>query len=480
MPAAVTSRRPPRPQRIALQREHLLEWLTRRADVPVRVLHAPTGFGKSLLMQSYVARRRDAAYIHASEIASCDRLLHRLAMELGFTALADGVASFSDAIASLETPFEIALDDIDTLPTDALEALLELMLRTPPALTFILGTRSRAAIEPRCFLDGTAQALDPMRLAFDASEIAMLCSAYSVAATEYDIVELQRETDGWPMLVHAAIRHAHLSQRSLENCFRLWFEEYGGALHEMIDDATGTLLQAATPNARVSELQALERSGEFVCRKDGRYAVLQPVITLLRRDLGDAQTNAILPIEVNVLGEFEAHIGGTKVNWIRRKDAQVFKYLALTPSGTVTRKELCRVFWPQHDAPQAHQNLRTSCCNIRSALRACLPATPVERYFLSSGTDVSVPHSAIVTDLEKFLNHCAASEAAMREAQYDIALAEDETAVTLYRGPLVIEPEDAFYANLTREAEQSFEAAQRRITTLRQLHPSAVCAPQIA
>ena len=179
------------------------------------------------------------------------------------------------------------------------------------------------------------------------------------------------------------------------------------------------------------------------------------------------------PMHVQLLGEFDVRIDGQRVEWVRRKDAALFKYLVLAPFGRVSRAELCERFWPMHDRQQAAQNLRTTCSNIRTALRHCLPRSRADEYFTSVGRDIVLRADLALTDLSLFMDRVAAARAAMAERRLDLAIAEYESARTLYRGPLILDTEAEVHATLARDLDDAFAEAQRHITALRGLRAVA-------
>jgi DNA-binding SARP family transcriptional activator len=178
---------------------------------------------------------------------------------------------------------------------------------------------------------------------------------------------------------------------------------------------------------------------------------------------------SVYPIVAQLLGEFEVRIGGKRVQWIRRKDALLFKYLLLEPEGRASRQELCAAFWPEHDRQQAAQNLRTTCSNIRTALRRCLPVSRVAAYFYAEGRDIVLRNDLAVTDLARFIAHVRAARVMMVTQRFDRALAEYASARAAYHGPLIVDPSTPSHDVIAREVEAAFEEAERHLTALYRL-----------
>lgn len=181
-----------------------------------------------------------------------------------------------------------------------------------------------------------------------------------------------------------------------------------------------------------------------------------------------------LPIFAQMLGEFEVRIGGRRVEWIRRKDALLFKYLLLKPSGRATRLELCEAFWPAHDRQQASQNLRTTCCNIRAALRRSLPESRVDLYFRADGRDVVLCSALVSSDITRFNELVGAAREAMNEQRFERATQAFEAARVLYRGPLIVDPPNAGYETIAKEIDENFAEVQRHLAAMRRLAMNVV------
>ncbi len=483
---AIPARMPRKPTYV-LRRERLLAWLERYAQTPLRAIVAPAGFGKSVLLAEYAAARPACFYI---AIGPLRRLTDRPAMvlceRLGMSP--ECGLSVESAVAAFETlpPCEIAIDEIDALRRDDREALAQIVAQMPEHVRVILAGRSRESVaDPRRLLDGGTALLDASSLAFTAGEIGELAALAAVEAQSAQVTQLARESEGWPLVVAGAIRAAADAGRTLADAMRLWNAERGVSLREMIladaaaSDLGPALVRLCSSEGLVAadDLGALERAGLYVVRSEYGYALLRAVASAFNPH-GETLDLAALPdaspMFVRLLGEFEVRIGGRRIEWIRRKDAALFKHLVLAPLGRASRSELCELFWPTHDRQQAGQNLRTTCSNIRAALRRCLPESRVDLYFRCEGGDVVLRTDLAATDLAAFTAHVAAAREAMTAQHLDRAAEDYEAARALYRGPLILEPTTEANAAIARDVDESFNEIQRHVTALRRLRADVI------
>jgi DNA-binding SARP family transcriptional activator len=129
-------------------------------------------------------------------------------------------------------------------------------------------------------------------------------------------------------------------------------------------------------------------------------------------------------------------VGNDDVQWVRRKDSQIFKYLLLKETHSATRAELMQIFWPERDAQIAAQGLRTTCSNIRHAFRAIVGEDRVDAYFSAEGDSVVV-RASVVTDVAEFLAHVAAARSGLAHGSHARVIGHLEKARDIYRGDLL-------------------------------------------
>lgn len=470
-----------------ISRRRLLAWLERHAATPLRAVVAPPGFGKTVLLGEYAQSHPDCRYIAIGRLQRVtDRLPMILCERLGLAA--DAGLSVENTLAAFAEmpPCEIALDDLDALRPNDAESLARIVAGAPDHVRMIVAARSRERIaDPRRLLDGTTATLGAPQLAFDAVEIAQLCAVLRIEASPQHVAQLARETDGWPLAIAGALVAAADANAPIADAMSIWKSESCTMLREMVlADANASpfgpvLVRLCTGETLVSaeDLQELERSGLYVCRTPSGLQLLRPVAAVFGPNGVSVDVAAlpdVAPMFVQLLGEFDVRIAGRRVEWVRRKDGLLFKYLLLEPLGRASRAELCDAFWPTHDRDQARQNLRTTCSNIRAALRRCLPESRVDLYFRTEGRDIVLRNDLALTDLARFTAHVTAARDAMTAQRLDRAAEAYEAARSLYRGPLIADPATESHALIAREVDESFNEIQRHLTALRRLHAGVV------
>ena len=91
------------------------------------------------------------------------------------------------------------------------------------------------------------------------------------------------------------------------------------------------------------QLQSLEEQGFYVIHTPEGYRPLQALSRTRGRDGYALSMEVPSPLHVTLFGWFRAEIDRRPIPWIRRRDRQVFKYLALQPGGSASRAELALV-----------------------------------------------------------------------------------------------------------------------------------------
>ncbi len=431
-------------------RPRISGWFERHAEQPLRYLVATAGAGKTTAVATYLGARAHAtAYLALKDDESLEAFRERLARAFDIPYVP---ASFDALLAALATfaPCEIAFDDIDRATAETLEELAELAAQAPQGVSIIACARSRGALDARRFLArGLGAILDGPALCFDADEIARLAELHGVTYSPADVARLREETDGWPIVVSWAIRDAAESNATLAGAYDRWRRANGRHFRAFIEDELAAAGERYRSNFRVAlrgsggpdereRLAELEERGLFVYFDDGLYRPLR-VARQFDLELPGKALAATGPAEllvVRMFGRFEAEIGGRRIEWIRRREAQLFKYLLLKPSGTATRAELRSTFWPGTDVHHATQSIRTASSNIRKAIAAVTGYAHVDRYFNSSG-DISVVLANAVIDVRRFSAHMADGDAELEAGHVQEAFAHYRAAEALYSGELL-------------------------------------------
>jgi hypothetical protein len=432
-----------------VRRPRLISILEATRSLPLRLVAAPVGAGKTTLLAHYLAGASgSAAYLALAHDETPESFRARLATALH---LPYEPASFAALLAALATlaPLELGVDECDRATSETREELAALVEELPEGISVLYGARARATIDRgRLLARGLATLIDAQTLAFDADEVASLATSLGVTHARTDAVRLCEETDGWPLAAAWVVRCAAERGAPLEGAFERWcaterrhlaaFVEQTVAETPGADRANVVAAARGREPADSPRLAALEARGLFV-----RYVNdgLRPYRVLERVGIPTAATappseSAAALLAVRMFGRFEAKIGGTPIAWIRRREAQIFKYLLLKPGGSATRAELCEVFWPGTSAHAATQSLRTACSNMRKAIAQLVGHAAVDRYFTTDG-DVAVPLDHAAIDVRRFIAHVADGDADLERGRTQEAFAHFRAAEELYVGELL-------------------------------------------
>jgi len=427
--------------------------------VPLRILAAPAGSGKTTAVATYLGTRPErSAYVKAVSGETVAELRERVARAVG----AVDCASYDALLGALAAaaPLEVCIDDIDRTSPEALREMNDLVIDAPLQVALIYVMRARTAFNTHELLSrGLAVMLDAAALAFDSGETRLLAERLGVACSDEDAAKLIEATEGWPIVAGYVLRDCAESGRSATGAYERWVAQAARHFSRFITteverssefDATafGHLL-ATSGEDDSSALESLEERGLFVRFTEGTYrpyrVLLQLWPKLVRSQPEQPNAPALPMMSVRMFGRFEASIDDRPVNWIRRRDAQLVKYLLLKPNGSASRQELRKLFWPEADFGLSTQSLRTACSNIRKALANVVGYDRVEDYFEAHG-DVTVNLARTVLDVRRFSAHVGDGDAELDRGNVDAALAHYVAAERLYSGELLSgEPPEPWY-----------------------------------
>jgi len=207
--------------------------------------------------------------------------------------------------------------------------------------------------------------------------------------------------------------------------------------------------------------QVLEAAGLFVTGDVGAPRLLYPVGAIYAQSprVGGSATQRL---SVALFGEFEVSYGGNPLKWVRRRDADIVRTLAVRVAGTATRAELLERFWPGTERRAAQQSLRTSCSNIRKAIAAAAGPHRVDRYFFC-GTDITLDPNSVSVDGHRFLSHVHSGDDAYKKGRTDSAASHYRAALRLRRGPPSIDPADDVQVAFAQRLEEAFAHARGRL-----------------
>nr|WP_298148197.1 LuxR C-terminal-related transcriptional regulator [uncultured Pseudomonas sp.] len=278
------------------------------ADCRLRLLVAPAGFGKSLLLAD-CARQCPAEctvlWLNCGGQAwSAAQLCSQLAELLEYppTVLE---AALTTALQREERKLWIFLDDYPRVPDAELDACLDRLLNaSAEGLRWWLGSRRRPACNlPRLLLDGELLELGSNELAFSVDEVAacLQCLDSGQAGRADSLYSMTR---GWPAALRLLTVQPHRETGGAPPC-----EEHSLLLrdyieHEVLQDLPPELLDALCQLAQIPRfndelcehllgvgegavwLQALRARGLFIDELDAQadwFEVFQPLTVLLQQ-----------------------------------------------------------------------------------------------------------------------------------------------------------------------------------------------------
>jgi len=431
-----------------VRRQGLEDWLGRFRSVPVRFLIAPPGFGKTMALLGYL---RNAAANGFYSAVPAGAAAPRVWEAIG-EGLAPGSAldSHEAVLAALQAhaPLELAIDCDDVPDAGGIAAILALVEDLPEGVCLLIACRSRAALHVTRFVsEGSAVLCDAERLAFDAAGIRYVAETCGVPFAHADVMRMLEATDGWPQIVGGALRKAAEDGCALGQAFEHWRMRHGHLFNEFISE---TLKHVCESEANLvlklmsgsflddrSHLQALEQQGLFVIHTADGY---RPLRALSRSRIYDRYGRLIqpaAPMHVRLFGWFAAEIDRQPIEWIRRRDRQIFKYVAMQPNGTVSRAEIGKLFWPETERHLVAQSIRTACSNIRKAIGRIVGFDRVDSYF-RAGEELSIDPDNVIVDVARFISHADDAEEQFDRGELRGAYTHYRSAARVYRGDLLI------------------------------------------
>lgn len=462
---------------MTIRRPRLERWLEAYRQTPLRLLVAPSGFGKTSLLVTYASESAgDVAYCALPP--DCD--VPTLRGEIVRALSAGKVPRSYDAFLSLinGSPAhcrEIVVDDADNATPEAIAELLALADGVAQNVTLIYAARSRERMDARrVTARGIAVACGPRLLAFDAQETAQFAGACGVQTADLDVRRLVEETDGWAIPLCGAVRVAAAECLTLLDAYERWRSDSAAFLHELLqaelarvsesDRAYFLSLMDGKPAADRNRLYELESRGLFIFDDGaGQLRLYRPLSAPhIGNGMQEGDLQSTLPMMVRMFRDFEATIGGKAIPWVRRRDQQIVKYLLLKPDGRATRAELVDVFWNGTDRHLAIQSVRTACSTIRKAIAAVVGHSEVERYFRTV-PELRIDLANVVCDVRRFAMHADDGDAAYAAADLQSAGMHYRAAEKLYSGRLLEfeASEPWFEAQARRMHERYASIAQR-------------------
>ncbi|HEV2738258.1 MAG TPA: BTAD domain-containing putative transcriptional regulator [Candidatus Elarobacter sp.] len=407
----------PRTARDRIERPRLAAWFTDTQSASVRIVCAPLGSGKTCAVQQYAdARGGSTGYVRVPNGADAATLR-------GIVARGGGFA-------------EIVLDDVDRADPRGYRALLDDITDGSIEARLVLVARSRRRLQGHALVArGLAVACDPALLAFDTAETEALAAQMGVPHDVQDVAQMLHDTEGWALATQWLVRDAAESGRTLSDAFARWRERNGHLLLELVEQegcyeptALAAFCSALGDGwaGSQSEAEELEQQGLPIVRTRSGLRPYRILNRLARPAVAPHVTAAVTPMMfVNVFGRFRCEIAGQAVAFSRRRDQQVFTYVALAPECRTSRDELLDAFWPGINRTIAAPGLRTTLSRIRRAIADVGPAVDPERYFETTG-EVRINARTVAIDVHRFVDH-------VEQARLDEARGSVEGAKHHYR-----------------------------------------------
>ena len=216
-----------------VERLELLARLDAAVERPLTVVHAPTGYGKTMLLARWTesapvrcawatlsgAERAPsrlwpfvaAALAQASADVALSLRLQRVATTRSSAAQ---LRALVEAVASYDDDLVLVLDDVQAAGPAVERALARLLERTPPTLHVVLSTRRRPELGLAVRrARGELVELVEEDLRFTAVEAAPL---FDAAVPAYELAALVDRLEGWPAGLHLAALAAAASERPLD------------------------------------------------------------------------------------------------------------------------------------------------------------------------------------------------------------------------------------------------------------------------
>ncbi|MGN6379645.1 MAG: AAA family ATPase [Gaiellales bacterium] len=333
-----------------VSRVALVNRLRTTTSTPVAVITAPAGYGKTTLLAQWAARDpRPFAWVSLDErdndpvallrhvAVAIDRVapLSEATLEAlrapGRSVWTSAVPRLASAIAAIERPFVLVLDEVEWVRSkESVDTVALLVDQVADGSMLVLAGRALPAVGvARLRAGGRVLEIESETLAMSRREATLLLRATGAELTGEDVSELVARTEGWPVGLYlgalALQRHGHAShppvsgdERSLaeylrsEHLARLSADELSFVRRTaVLDRMSGPLCDAVLETTgSAGRLEAMERSSKFVVPLDGsgrwyRYHGL--LRDLLLRELDEHEPDASSRLNTRAADWFEAH-----------------------------------------------------------------------------------------------------------------------------------------------------------------------------
>ena len=218
--------RPPRNNGRGIRRTALVDHLIGVGDVPIVMLCAGPGYGKTTGLSQWVQSREERPFAWVSvdqhdndpvvlltylavaldRAAAIDRGVFEALASPGTSVEATVVPRLGAALAGLDRPIVVALDDVHAIRNPrCIDAIVALAGHIAEGSQLALATRDASAL-PMGLLRARGLSLEigPDNLRMGANEAQELLSASGLEISDDDVDELVRRTEGWPAGLYLA------------------------------------------------------------------------------------------------------------------------------------------------------------------------------------------------------------------------------------------------------------------------------------
>jgi Bacterial transcriptional activator domain len=425
---------PPLPPH-AIERKKIAAWLEILIGSSFRLLVAPQGYGKTtiLLQEAYRNTTESILYVCCSPQVSFLQSLAEASKE----------DLDEENILRILTKYDlILLDNLENIDEQGKRFLARIIDNS--SLKNIIAASSRKDIvELERIASGVVSLCSVRMLQFDIEEILAIAQQMKLPLSSGDALALRDLCGGWPLAISAALRYAKMFETGTSAALQTWRIDQHSTIVGLIEKDLKKLspkLQDAwkdlTKGLSVSEssLRKLEAAGMHVFYFEQSGYTLLPIIKSFYQP---AVPQPLAPprLDVKMFGVFSCVIEGQQVQWLRKMDKRIFRYLLLTKTGSESRTDIIERFWPNTPRSAALTSLRTSCSNIKKALSNLVGNEYVEKYF-TVNENLSVNLDNINIDVRRFISHMRTANAALATDSTEQALYHYQQAEHLYTAPL--------------------------------------------
>lgn len=454
----------------AIHRTRIDAWLTDRSRNSVSFLVAPKGYGKTTVLlqtaHNYIGR---VVYLRCIEGRG---LRSSIEDRFSFNDL-----PINEILHHLEAYDLILLDNLEHM-VDEDSLLLDCILKDEKIKNLICASSRYDIIDSTIITSGVISICTQRMLAFEVSEIIESGHLIGLTVGDLEAKDLLAKSDGWPLAIFGILRQAQSFGVTIDNGYETWKRDQRSIILGVVDsgiklmspplqEAWDVLLEENRIPDRL--LRNLESAGAHLVYDEALGLVPLRIIRDMRAV--DISKISISPTMIcRMFGIFECLIDGRSIEWDRRMDKRLFRYLLLTKTGGERREDILEKFWPGKDILSSTQSLRVTCSNIRRAISRVVGPDLVSSYFIYDET-IRVNLENISVDVRRFLAHIKTANTSFITESFDDAIYHYRHAEKLYIAHLGWgdEPEEWLEALFIECRNLRMTSLQNMIVSLRNL-----------